>query len=338
MLLECIWFFLWALLWAMYFATDGFDLGVGMLLPVLGKDEDSRRLMVNSTGPVWNGNEVWLIAAGGATFAAFPRTYAVLFSSFYTALMLLLAALIIRGVSLEYRHKAESAGGRKACDIGLFAGSFSIALLIGVAFGNIFRGLAIVGGVNQGGFLDLLNPYAICTGLFFIAMFLLHGAAWLLIKTQGAFEEKTLKLTRILWFIVLILTIAFLTFTFSSTHLFDNYLKNPFLFLLPLLAVAVLLGCRFFLHKKNYWKAWACSGAFIFTCTFFAVVGLYPNMLPSTIDPAVNSIIYHQAASSKLTLTIMLGVVLLFIPLAIVYQVWAYRLFKHKVDTENLIY
>lgn len=322
----------------MYFVTDGFDLGVGMLLPILGRDENNRRLMFNSTGPVWNGNEVWLITAGGATFAAFPRTYAVLFSSFYTALMLLLAALIIRGVSLEYRHKAESAGGRKACDIGLFVGSFLIALLVGVAFGNIFRGLPIVDGVNQGGFFDLLNPYAICTALFFMAMFLLHGGLWLLIKTQGAFEEKTLKLTRIQWVIVLILTVVFLTFTFFSTHLFDNYRNNPVLLVLPLLAVALLVGCRFFLYRKNYWRAWACSGGFIFTCTFFAVVGLYPNMLPSTIDPVVNSIVYHQAASSRLTLIVMLVVVLLFIPLAIGYQIWAYHLFKHKVDTENLIY
>ncbi len=338
MFLEGLWFYLWGLLWAIYFITDGFDLGVGMLLPFLGKDETSKRTLYNATGPLWDGNEVWLVTAGGVTFAAFPKTYAVMFSSFYTALTLLLVALIIRGASLEFRSKAESAGWKKLCDVCQFTGSGLIALLIGVAFANIFRGLPIENGIFKGSFLGLLNPYGICGGVFFITIFLLHGALWLVIKTDGPLLDKAGQFAGILWIAALFMTVVFLLYSYIETKLFANYFKHPVLFAILLLAVAALLACRFYLAKNAAWKAWFASGLFIFACTFFCIVGLFPNMLPSTINPAANSITYHDASSSPLTLTVMLGVVLLFIPLALGYQIWAYTLFSKKVEQDQLIY
>ncbi|NLH16160.1 MAG: cytochrome d ubiquinol oxidase subunit II, partial [Phycisphaerae bacterium] len=190
MTLETTWFFLWGLLWAVYFLADGFDLGVGMLLPFVAKGESEKRMFYNAIGPVWNGNEVWLITAGGATFAAFPKTYAVLFSSLYVALTLLLVALILRGICLEYRGKADSAAVRSLCDAGLFVASFLVALLIGVAFANLFRGLPLENGVYHGSFVGLLSPYGIAGGAFFIAIFLLHGSIWLAVKTGGNLQQK----------------------------------------------------------------------------------------------------------------------------------------------------
>lgn len=338
MFLEGLWFYLWGLLWAIYFMTDGFDLGVGMLLPFLGKDETAKRTLYNATGPLWDGNEVWLITAGGVTFAAFPKTYAVLFSSFYVALTLLLVALIIRGISFEYRSKAESTGWKKLCDVCQFAGSGLTALLIGVAFANIFRGLPIENGVFKGSFFGLLNPYGICGGIFFIAVFLLHGAIWLTIKTDGLLNKKAKRTAEILWSVALGVTVVFLAFSYIETRLYANYFNRPVLFAIPVGAVVALAACRIYLFKNQAWKAWFASAVFILAATFFCIVGLYPNMLPSRIDPNINSITYSDAASSPLTLTVMLIVVLLFIPLVLIYQVWAYVLFSKKVETEELIY
>ena len=274
MFLKELWFYLWGLLWAIYFITDGFDLGIGMLLPFLGKDETSKRMLYNAIGPVWDGNEVWLVTAGGVTFAAFPKTYAAMFSSFYTALTLLLVALIIRGISLEYRNKADWAGWKKLCDLGQFTGSGLIALLIGVAFANIFRGLPIENGVFKGSFFGLLNPYGICGGVFFVAAFLLHGTLWLVIRTDGPLQDKARQYAGVLWAAVLVITVVFLAYSYVETSLYSNYLNQPLLFVIPLLAVIALLACRFYLAKKAAWKAWFASAAFLLVCTFFLIIGL----------------------------------------------------------------
>lgn len=301
-----------------------------MLVPFLGKDEADNNKLYNAVGPFWNGNEVWLITAGGVTFAAFPKTYAAMFSAFYIALTLLLAALIIRGICLEFRNKADGAGWKKLCDAGQFVGSALTALLVGVAFANIFRGLPIENGVFKGSFLGLLNPYGVCGGVLFIALFLLHGTLWLIIMTDKALQHKAEQYARILWVVVLILTVAFLIYTYTETTLYANYFKRPILFVIPLLAVLALLACRFYMAQKAAWKVWFASAVFLLACTFFFIVGLFPNMLPSTINPAVNNITCYNAASSILTLKVMLGVVLLFIPLVLGYQIWAYRLFSKR--------
>ena len=211
MILQDIWFFLWGLLWAIYFITDGFDLGIGALLPFLGKDEDSKKVMITAMGPLWDGNEVWLLTAGGVTFAAFPKVYAVMFSSLYSALMFILFALILRGVSLEFRGQIESPGWKRLWDICLFLGSLLPAILFGAAFANIFRGIPFdQNGVYQGSLFTLLNPYGLLGGILFLLLFLVHGANWLAIKSDGDLQERAINTGKKLWPLLFIVAVVFL--------------------------------------------------------------------------------------------------------------------------------
>jgi len=338
MILESVWFFLWGLLWAIYFMTDGFDLGIGSLLPFLGKSEADKKVMVNAMGPLWDGNEVWLLTAGGVTFAAFPLVYAVMFSSLYTALMLILFTLILRGVAFEFRSKVDSPGWRKLWDICAFVGSIAPAILFGVAFANIFRGIPIDGdGVYQGTLFTLLNPYGLLGGILFLVLFLVHGALWLAIRSEGDLQQRALATAGKLWPVELGVAVIFLIASFFATRLYDNYLANPILFAIILLAVAGLLGIKVFLTQKALFKAWFASALTIVAATFYGVIGLFPNMFPSNIDPSY-SLTAHNAASSALTLKIMLVVVILFVPIVLIYQVWAYYLFKGKVTREDMFY
>lgn len=338
MVLETIWFFLWGLLWAVYFMTDGFDLGIGSLLPILGKSEEDKKVMVNSTGPLWDGNEVWLLTAGGVTFAAFPKVYAVMFSSLYTALMLILFALIFRGVAFEFRGKVDSPQWRKIWDACIFIGSIAPAILFGVAFANIFRGIPIdADGVYQGSLFTLLNPYGLLGGILFLLLFLVHGALWLSIKSEGDLQQRAMATAHKLWPVELGFAVLFLIASLFATRLYDNYLAYPVLFIIILLAVAGLLGIKYFLAKKALFRAWFSSALTIVAATFYGVIGLYPDMFPSNIDAAY-SLTAHNAASSALTLKIMLVVVILFVPIVLLYQAWSYHLFKGKVKPEDLAY
>jgi cytochrome d ubiquinol oxidase subunit II len=338
MSLAALWFFIWGLLWAVYFITDGFDIGVGILLPFISRNEIDKRVMYNSTGPLWDGNEVWLITAGGVTFAAFPEMYAAMFSSFYTALFLLLVALIIRGVSFEFRSKAEASGYKKLCDIFQFLGSGLIAILLGVAFANIFRGLPIIDGVNKSGLFYLLNPYGLCGGVLFLVLFTVHGAIWLAIRTEGRLQQRAVKTANLLWPVELIAAVIFLVYSWFETDLYKNYLRYPVLFVLVGITVSALLLTGIFVKRRQFWKGWFCSAVVLAGVTFFGIVGLFPNMLPSTIEPEKNSIILYQAASGWLTLTVMLGVVIIFLPFVIGYQLWAFNMFRDKIDRDDLTY
>ena len=333
MVLQTIWFFLWGLLWAVFFMTDGFDLGVGSLLPFLGKDESERRVMLNAVGPIWNGNEVWLLTAGGVTFAAFPTVYAVMFSSLYSALMLILFALILRGVAFEFRGKVQDPRWRKLWDHVMFVGSLLPALLFGVAFANIFQGLPIdqAGGFN-GNLLTLINPYGLLGGVLFLLLFLQHGALWLCIRTEGDLQRRSAKTARLLWPLALIAAVLFLAASWYATPLYTNFLNHPILFVVILLAVVGLLGARFFAAGGSYFKAWFFSALTIVAATFFGVIGLFPNMFPSSINPAY-SLTAFNASSSPLTLKIMLVVALIFVPIVIAYQAWSYNLFKDKLSS-----
>ena len=336
MVLQTIWFFLWGLLWALFFMTDGFDLGIGTLYPFLGKTDQDKRIMINALGPLWDGNEVWLITAGGVTFAAFPLVYSVMFSSLYSALMLILFALILRGVSFEFRGKVDHPRWRKIWDTCIFVGSFVPALLFGVAFANIFQGIPIDhNGIYHGTLFTLLNPYGLLGGILFVLLFMIHGALWISIKSEGDLQERAASTAKKLWPVLLGVTVVFLIASKFSTRLFDNYIEHPAFFIVILITVLALLSVRFFLARKTFFKAWFASALTIVGTTFFGVIGLFPKLFPSSLNPRY-SLTAYNASSSPLTLKIMLVVVTIFIPLIIGYQIWAYNLFKGKVTQADL--
>ncbi len=336
-MLETIWFILWSLLWAMYFILDGFDLGIGSLLPFCARDDGERRIMYNATGPFWDGNEVWLISAGGVTFAAFPLTYAVMFSALYVPLLLLLFMLIFRAVSYEFRNKIEHPVWRSIWDWVHFITNLAAAVLLGVAFGNLFLGIPIdAQGIFHGSLLTFLNPYGLAGGVFFLAVFCMHGALWLCFKTKGEMQERALATVYLLWPVVTLLLLAFLLLTSFFTDLFVNYTAMPALFLIPLLAVAGLVGILLMLRKRQVLLAWACSCLFIICVTFFGTMGMFPRMLISSLDPAATLTCFNSA-STPMTLTIMLVVALIMVPIVLIYQFWAYRLFSHKLDDKEIM-
>ncbi len=337
-MLESIWFFLWGLLWAMYFMLDGFDLGAGALLPFLAKNEMDKRYILNASGPFWDGNEVWLITAGGVTFAAFPPVYASMFSGLYTALMLLLFALIIRGVSFEFRSKIDGPSWRRIWDCCHFVGSAVPPVLLGVAFANFFQGVPLdQDGVIHGGILHLLNPYGLAGGVLFLLLFLVHGALWLAIRTPGELSQRAGNTAIKLWPVLIFAVVAFLVMTAMSTKLFSNYLQNPALLAILILPVGGLVQMRVCMGKNRWWSAWVSSAATIIGVTFFGVIGLFPALIPSSLNPAW-SLTIHNAASSPMTLKIMLTVVCVFVPIVLGYQFWVYRLFAKKMTQNDLDY
>jgi cytochrome d ubiquinol oxidase subunit II len=337
-MLGTIWFLLWGVLWAMFFMLDGYDLGLGTVMPALAKTDQERKQVYRAMGPFWDGNEVWLITAGGVTFAAFPATYAVLFSGLYTPLMLILFALILRGVTFAFRGKVDDPKWRRTWDLCLVLGSFLPALLFGVAFANIFKGLPIDGeGIYQGTLFTLLNPYGITGGLLFVSIFAMHGSLWLTTKTAGELQARAGAMAKKIWPLVLVLAVIFLLATQRVTNLYDNYLAHPVLFLIPLVAVFALLSTRVFMAISSWWKAWFTSALTIVSTVLFGVVGLYPNLIPSSLDPKF-SMTVANSSSSPLTLKIMLGVALTFVPIVIAYQVWVHYLFKDQLSDDEVAY
>lgn len=335
-MIETIWFVIWGVAWAVYFMLDGFDLGLGTLFPFLAKSETDKRVLINAMGPFWDGNEVWLITAGGVTFAAFPRTYATMFSGLYTPLMLLLFALILRGVSFEFRGKVQSATWTRVWDTCLVVGSFLPALLLGVAFANIFSGIPIdAQGIFHGNLFTLLNPYGLAGGVLFVLLFAVHGALWLTTRSEGDLHARAVKMAKGLYIPAAAMAVVFLAMTWFYTQLWQNLLAAPYLLPLPLLAVAGLLGVRLFLAKAAYWKAWFSSALLIVGAVLFGVAGLFPNLLPSSLDPAASMTAFNSA-SSHLTLWIMLGVVLCFLPVVIGYQIWVYAKFRDIVTAKSI--
>jgi cytochrome bd ubiquinol oxidase subunit II len=329
-MLETIWFALWGILWAVYFVLDGFDFGIGVLAPFFVKNEDDRRAVYAAMGPYWNGNEVWLITAGGVTFAAFPSAYAVMFSSLYSPLLIILFGLIMRGVGMEFRGKFESAGWNRFWDWCVTAGNFVPALLFGVAFANLFMGIPIDrDGVYQGNLVTLLNVYGLSGGIFFLVMFMVHGSIWLALKSEGVLRERASDMAKGLWPVLAALLLVFLGETWVLTGLFRNYFTLPVLGVIPLLAAAALVTTRVYAGRAQWWRAWTSSSVFIVAVTLFGVAGMYPNLLLSSINRGYSMTAFNSA-SSPLTLKIMLGVALTFVPVVIAYQVWVYMLFARK--------
>ncbi|HTG82532.1 MAG TPA: cytochrome d ubiquinol oxidase subunit II [Geobacteraceae bacterium] len=336
MLFQVIWFVLWGVLWSVYFMLDGFVLGTGMLHYALGKNDGEKRVLINTIGPVWDGNEVWLLTAGGATFAAYPTTYALMFSYLYTALLLLLFALIIRGVSYEFRGKVDSGAWRKGWDVAILLGNFIPALLFGVAFGNIFAGLPMDAAGYHGSFLSLLNPYGLLTGVLFVMLFAVHGALYAAVKTRGELSARSAAMAARLWPVLLVVAVAFLGYTHFATKLYDNYFSNPLLLIVPILAVSALVGIRMFAWKGDHLKAFVASCLTIVLVVATGVIGLFPNLIPSSLDPGYSLTIFNSS-SSPYTLKIMTVVALVFVPIVIAYKIWVYRIFRAPVTVEEVM-
>jgi len=311
-------------------------MGAGILHHLIGRSDGDKRVMINTIGPVWEGNEVWLVTAGGVTFAAFPTAYALMFSYLYTALLLLLFALIVRGVSYEFRSKGELPNWKKGWDLAIVAGNFLPALLFGVAFGNIFAGLPMDAAGYHGSLLTLLNPYGLLTGALFVMLFVVHGALYLTVKTTGELSKRSHSTADRLWPLLLVVAVAFLVYTKFATRLYDNYLAHPALMAVPLLAVAALLGIRVLSAQGKPLAAFTASCLTILLVVATGVTGLFPNLIPSSIDPA-SSLTLYNSSSSPYTLKIMIVVTAIFVPIVIAYKIWIYRIFRAPVREEEVL-
>jgi cytochrome bd ubiquinol oxidase subunit II len=332
--LAIIWFGLWGLIWTIYFILDGYTLGTGMLLPFTAKNRQERNQLQEAVGPFWGGNEVWLITAGGATFAAFPSVYADMFSFLYTPLFLVLIALFIRAVGLEFMHKDDNPIWQAACKWGFFAGSFLIAFLFGVTFANLYRGLMIGANGYEGNLFSLLNGYGILGGFLFVSLFLLSGSLWIQLKTSGQTAVRAYRISLVLAGVAPAMLSLFFLATVNQTPLLDNYSEHPALWIVPILALAAMLSSAYFIFKKKIGYAFTSVCLTIFTKMAFGFIGMFPNMLPSRIDSSY-SVSLFDAAGSKLNLTIMFIVAIIFVPIILAYQSWSYTLFKDKILKEN---
>jgi len=331
--LNTIWFALIAVLFTGFFFLEGFDYGVGMLLPVVGRTDVERRAVINTIGPVWDGNEVWMITAGGALFAAFPHYYATLFSGFYLALVLMLLALILRGVAFEFRSKDDRPGWRTFWDWAIFGGSLVPALLWGVAMANVIRGVPIDADMNYvGGFFNLLNPYALLGGLAAVALFVLHGANFLALKTGGGLEDRARTAARLAWAPALALVVAFGLVGYWQTDAVERLGVNPGV--VPVFGVLALAAVWFTSARKADGWSFVLSATTIVLGTVTLFVALYPRLIVSSLDPDFSLTIYN-ASSSPYTLKIMTFVAVGLVPFVLVYQAWTYWVFRKRITVDS---
>lgn len=342
--LNIVWFILIAVLFIGFFVLEGFDFGVGMLAMYLARDKDpqavdlKRRTVINTIGPHWDGNEVWLITAGGAMFAAFPHWYATMFSGFYLALFLLLVALILRGVAFEFRSKDENPRWRNFWDWSIFIGSLIPALLFGVAFGNLATGVPIDQDMQFAGtFFDLLSPYALLAGITLVAGCLLYGAIFLSLKTSGELRDKAAALSGKLWPVVLILLLALMVTTYYATDILSWLGVNPGAVRIAGLAAILLAG--YFLRKGRQGWAFIMVAATLATTIITAFMLMFPRVMISSLNPDWSLTIYN-ASSSPYTLKVMTIVALIFVPIVLAYQGWSYWIFRKRLETkpEGLTY
>ncbi len=323
--LTTIWFALIAVLWVGYLVLEGFDFGVGMLIPVLGRNEPERRAMLRTIGPVWDGNEVWLIVAGGATFAAFPEWYATLFSGFYLALFAILVGLIVRGVAIEYRNKRPSTEWRTRWDWAIAFGSFVPALLWGVALANIVAGVPIDAEMEYtGDFGTLLNPYGLLGGLTLLTLCLTHGAVFLALKTEGQVRDRANRWAGRIGLVAAVVAVAFLAWTLA---LRGHPMATGFAVVAALALVGALVANRF---GREGW-AFLGTAVTIGLAVITLFMALYPDVMPSSTDPAY-SLTIDNASSSDYTLAIMTVVAVVFVPLVLLYQGWTYWVFRKRVS------
>ena len=326
--LSDVWFVLIAVLWTGYLVLEGFDFGVGMLLPILGKGEKDRRVMINTIGPVWDGNEVWLLTAGGATFAAFPEWYASMFSGFYLALLAILVALILRVVSFEWRGKIDSAVWRRRIDLALIVGSWLPAVLWGVAFANLVRGVELdASHTFVGSFVDLLNPFALLGGATTALIFLTHGAVFLALKTDGEIRHRAAAFAERSAVVTVVVAGAFAVWTQLAYSVAWTWAAT-------LLAAVALVGLVVAARLRREGWAFVASAAAIVAAVVLIFGSLYPDVMPA-IDPA-NSLTVDNASSTDYTLTIMTWVAAVLTPVVLAYQAWTYWVFRKRLTAEQI--
>lgn len=338
MVLQIVWFILIGVLFAGYAILDGFDLGVGML-HLFVRDDQDRRLLLNSIGPVWDGNEVWLVTGGGALFAAFSAVYATLFSGLYLVLMLLLLGLIFRGVSIEFRSKEPMGWWRKAWDNAFFAGSLLVSLLLGAFVGNLARGLPLgPHGSFIGTFWSLLNPYALLVGVTTVALFMMHGSIYLVMKTEGELHNRIRGWVNncIIFFIICAVTTTMATLLYFPrlTAPFRDY---PILFLVPLLLMLAIANVPREISRRKDFLAFLSSCAAMVLLLAVLSIGLFPNLVYAPNDPS-RSLTVYNASSSHHTLMVMLVIAIIGMPIVVAYTIAIYWIFRDKVRLDSHSY
>ena len=325
------WYIVIAVLWTGFFILEGFDFGVGMLHSLVGRDEAGRRAAINTIGPLWDGNEVWLIVAGAGMFAAFPGWYATMFSAYNLALVLLLTALIVRGLAFEYRGKRDAARWRRTWDVLLTVGSVLAPLLIGVALAGLLGGLPINSSQDfTGSFWDLLKPYPLWTGITLVLLCALHGAAFLCLKTTGDMRERSWQLARRLAPVTAAFVIGFTIWTHVTAG------KAFWLNLIEVTAILAVLAAVWLIWDHHEGFAFAATAVTIASCIITIFADLYPNVMVSSTNPAYNLTV-HNTASGGYSLKVMTVVVIIFLPLVLGYQAWTYYVFRRRVSREEFV-
>jgi len=329
MALVPFWFILITILWTGFFILEGFDLGVGMLHAVVGRDEAGRRAVINTIGPLWDGNEVWLIVAGAAMFAAFPGWYATMFSGMYLALVILLCGLILRGVSFEYRGKDPSRRWRGFWSWALIAGSFIVPLVIGIALGDLLHGLPIDSSHEYTGtFWDLFQPYAILTGIMLVSLCLLHGATFITMKTTDELRRRAWRIGRQVSPVTGLLVLAWVAWTHVSAH------EGAFLNIIELIAALSVLAAVWEVWGEHQGLAFTATTVTIASCIVTLFVDLYPNLMVSSTNPAY-SLTAHNSASPSYTLNVMTVVSVILLPVVLAYTAWTYYVFRRRVSASQ---
>ena len=327
--LHDVWFVLIAVLWTGYFFLEGFDFGVGFLTKLLARDRAERRVLINTIGPVWDGNEVWLLTAGGATFAAFPDWYATLFSGFYLPLLAILVCLIVRGVAFEYRAKRPEENWQRNWETAIFWTSLLPAFLWGVAFGNIVRGVKIDRHFEYvGSFWDLLNPYALLGGLVTLTLFTFHGAVFTVLKTVGDIRGRARQLALWAGLVAAVLAVGFLLWTQADSGDGKSLIAL-------VVAVLALVGALTANQLGREGWAFSLSGLTIVAAVAMLFLSLFPNVMPSTLNGAW-SLTVSNASSSPYTLKIMTWLAVIATPLVVLYQGWTYWVFRKRIGTQHI--
>ncbi|MCX8649336.1 cytochrome d ubiquinol oxidase subunit II [Gilliamella sp. B2776] len=365
-IVRIIWWLLISVVLIAFVVTDGFDMGVGILLPFIGKTDTERRIMINAIAPHWDGNQVWLITGGAGIFAAWPMAYAVSFSGFYIAMILVLCALFFRPIGFDYRSKLENTKWRNMWDIAIFLGSFVPALVFGVAFGNLLEGVPFrfdnsYRAFYEGSFFGLLNPFALLAGIVSLMLMVAHGGAWLQMKTSGELYLRARKATQVASLIMLIafvlagVWVIFGIHGYEITSIIDyngvsnplnktvstdvswlkNYMNYPILWVVPALGVLLPLF-TIFCSSLNKNGLVFLSSSLTITCVLFTYgIATFPFVIPSSIMPNASLTIW-DASSSQLTLNIMLGVVAIFLPIILFYTSWCYIKMFGRLDKNHI--